>query len=90
MPFAWYYADVPESYRVSPDKARAMYEREIAERASLLLRLGYAAQQTKQRLRAEVAWDFELHRSPEHVDRIDEIVDRVFRRRGVGAGAPTL
>ncbi|PID38275.1 MAG: hypothetical protein CSA65_09750 [Proteobacteria bacterium] len=74
-----------------------MYEREIAERAALLLRLGYSADETRARLSQTVAWDFELHTTPEvlgKVDsilgKVDSIVKTVYTRRGVGAGAPSV
>lgn len=67
-----------------------MYEREIAERAALLLRLGYNAEETRARLRQSVDWDFELHDKPAHLAKVDSIVDSVYTRRGVGAGAPSL
>jgi len=88
MPFPWYQADVPDELLASPDKARAMYENELRERAMLLLRLGYSAEEAKLRLRGNVRWDFELHGKPPHLKRVDSIVDQVFAARRAGVGGP--
>lgn len=89
MPFAWYHSGAVKDSREAA-KARAMYEGELADRAALLLRLGFNKKDVLARLKANVAWDFELHGKPAHEARVKAIVDRVFERRGVGAGAPTL
>ena len=86
MPFPWYQPDVPPL--ASPEKARAMYEAELRERAMLLLRLGYSVEEAKLRLRGNVRWDFELHRAPPHLKRVDAIVDQVFATRRAGVGGP--
>jgi hypothetical protein len=85
MPFPWYQPDVPPP---APEKARAMYEAELRDRAMLLLRLGYTAAETKLRLRGNVHWDFELHGAPPHLKRVDAIVDQVFATRRAGVGGP--
>ncbi|MCC6748285.1 MAG: hypothetical protein IT371_11540 [Deltaproteobacteria bacterium] len=91
MSFPWYVPDVPESYRRAGDKARLMYEAELAERAALLYRLGYSKADAQERLRGNARWDFELHGEPPHAQRVAEIVDRVYARRGTGAGGtPSL
>jgi hypothetical protein len=88
MPFAWYHPDVPNEYRCAPQKATAMYEAELRERARLLLRLGYSKEDAKLRLRGNVLWDFELHAKPTHLDRVSAIVDSVYTARGAGLGGP--
>ena len=89
MPFDWYQPDVPPTDAAT--KATRMYELELAERAALLLRLGYTREETTLRLRTNVEWDFEMHRAPVHRERLDAIVDNVYQRRGMsGGGPPTL
>ncbi len=88
MPFAWYRPDVPNEYRSAPQKAAAMYEAELRERARLLLRLGYTQEEAKERLRGNVLWDFELHERPAHLSRVSAIVDKVYTARGAGQGGP--
>ena len=88
MPFAWYHPDVPNEYRSAAEKATAMYEAELRERARLLLRLGYSQEEAKLRLRGNVLWDFELHTKPEHLDRVSAIVEKVYTARGAGQGGP--
>jgi hypothetical protein len=62
------------------ERRRAMYRREIADRAALLMRLGHKSPAVKTRLKKSVDWDFELHKSPEHAREVDRIVDEVFKR----------
>ena len=90
MPFSWYYPDVPTSYTDAKAKASSMYEREMAERAALLLRLGFSKSETRDRIKGNVEWDFELHAKPAHFKRVNTLVNEVFARRGTGSGAPTL
>lgn len=89
MPFAWYHAETAHDQQSSA-KAREMYERELADRAALLLRLGFAKKDVLARLTANVQWDFDLHGKPAHMQRVKTIVEQVFKRKGVGSGAPTL
>jgi hypothetical protein len=65
-----------------------MYERELRERASLLMRLGYGLEETKLRLRSNVRWDFELHGAPVHLQRVNAIAEQVFAARGAAGGGP--
>ena len=89
MPFDWYTADVPPI--PERQRAAAMYERELTERAALLFRLGFPKAETRARLQAEVAWDFELHAPPPHAKRIRRIVDQVYAHKGgTGPGQPSL
>jgi hypothetical protein len=88
MPFEWYRPDVPAIDAAR--KATRMYELELAERAALLLRLGYSKQEATLRLRTNIEWDFELHEKPTHLDRVDAIVDRVYARRGLEGGGPPM
>lgn len=91
MPFAWYHPDVPPEYTTAPQKAAAMYEAELRDRAQLLMRLGYSKEETKLRLRGNVLWDFELHGKPAHLKRVNAIVDKVYSARGAGqGGTPSL
>ncbi|MBI2892895.1 MAG: hypothetical protein HYY06_05035 [Deltaproteobacteria bacterium] len=82
MAFDWMEPYVPEG-RAAREAAAALaaQEREIAERASLLLRLGYGLAETQMRVRGNLLWDFELHGRPAIVARCDEIVRRVWERR---------
>jgi hypothetical protein len=66
-----------------------MYLGELRERAALLRRLNFNKAETLARLRANVAWDFELHAKPAFVAKLDGIVDDVFGR-GAGGGPPSL
>ena len=88
MPFLWYQPDVPEEYANAGNKAAAMYEAELRERAALLMRLGYSKEETKTRLRGNVRWDFELHGEPAHLKRVNSLVDKVYAARGSGVGGP--
>jgi hypothetical protein len=74
----------------SNQKREAMFRRELEERAALLFRLGYSAKHAKQRLRANVEWDFELTSKPKHVGEVDKIVDSVYRRGGIASGPPSV
>jgi len=88
MPFPWYHPDLPADLASAGKKAAAMYERELAERATLLMRLGYSREEAKMRLRGNVRWDFELHGNPAHLKRIGAIVDQIYAARGAGQGGP--
>ncbi len=72
------------------NKRDEIYREELEDRACLLYRLGYPAKATKARLRANVAWDFEMHGKFRHEKDIDKIVDAVYRRGGGGSGAPSV
>ncbi len=72
------------------EKRHAMYRHELEERAALLHRLGYSRKQAQSRLRANVAWDFELHGKPKHAVDVDQIVEAVYRRGGVASGPPSV
>jgi hypothetical protein len=88
MPFPWYHPDVPAELADAGQKAAAMYEQELTQRAALLLHLGYSREEAKTRLRANVRWDFELHQAPAHLKRVGAIVDQVYAARGAGRGGP--
>jgi hypothetical protein len=87
--FAWNEKKTKGSPVPTPARREEMYRRELEERAALLFRLGYPAKRAKDRLAANVAWDFELHGRPKHASEIDKIVDAVYRRGG-GSGPPTV
>ena len=70
--------------------ALEMYRSDLESRAELLHRLGYSQKRTKERLRMNVAWDFELHARPKHAGEIDKIVERVYRRGFGSPGVPSV
>lgn len=76
--FVW--DDKPGQFKQAAERRRAMFRRELEERATLLLRLGHRAADVKQRLKRAVAWDFELQPRPDQVNDVDHIVDDVFKR----------
>jgi hypothetical protein len=76
--FIW--DEKPKRFTNTNERRRAMYRREVEDRAGLLLRLGYQAKDVKSRLRKSVDWDFDMHKSPEHAADVDRIVDDVYKR----------
>ncbi len=89
QPFDWLEPKVSAAYAASfPAKRREALERELEERAAMLMRLGYSPHEIKVRLRAHLEFD---DAEQELVRRVDEIVDRVETRRGgTKHGAPPL
>ncbi len=90
--FSWWEAKKVPGSRAS-EQRESMFRRELEERAALLHRLGYSAKHAKQRLRANVEWDFELSRNkvtPKHLGEVDRIVDSVYRRGGIASGPPSV
>src|SRR5262245_40233884 len=67
-----------------------MYLSELRERAALLRRLNFDKAEARARLRANVAWDFELHSQPGFLSKIDGIIEDVYGRGGTAGGPPTL
>ena len=67
------------------ERRAAMYRAELLERAGLYYRLGYPSKRAVARLKANVAWDFELAadtRPPGLTDKeIGEIVKAAYLRR---------
>ena len=91
MPFPWYHADVPVEYRSRPDRALQMYVHELKERAALLMRLGFSKEEATSRLKGNVGWDYELHGKPTHLGKVEDVVEAVYRVRGLGGGGtPSL
>jgi len=87
MPFDWMHP------RRVPSRGRdAMYRREMEERAALLFRLGFPQARARDRLAANVAWDFEIGggSSAPAKKEIDQVVDAIYRRGGLRSGAPTV
>ena len=80
--FAWKPVDNRRLAKRHAAERAEMYRREIGERAALLHRLGFTAPRAKSRIKAEVAWDFELHGSPKHASEVDKIVDQIWKRGG--------
>jgi hypothetical protein len=77
--FIW--DDKPSTnYKSSAERRRAMYRREIEDRAALLMRLGYKAAAVKSRLKKSVDWDFDMNKTPEHAREVERIVDDVYKR----------
>jgi hypothetical protein len=91
MPFSfpWWNPDPP---RPAGSARAAMYRRELEQRAALLFRLGSPKAGARQRLQANVAWDFEIGAgTPPSPAEIAELVEAVYRRGGpLGAGTPTV
>ncbi len=80
QPFDWLEPKVPATYAKSfPAKRRAAVERELEERAALLMRLGYPPEQIKLRLRAHLSFDG----AHDFDEKVDAIVDRIEERRGM-------
>ena len=73
----------PTRARSGDERRLAMYRTELAERAALLQRLGHSAEQATARLRANVAWDFDVEARPESLgdEAIAEIVRLAYARR---------
>ena len=79
--FVWTETARPRGTNARNTAAReAMYRRELEERAALLLRLGNTPAYVKQRLLANVAWDFELAGHADHATEVERIVDGLARR----------
>lgn len=76
----------PPRRRAGDDDSRVtMYRRELAERAGLYSRLGYAPSKAISRLQANVKWDFELDTRPRPKGLSDndiaDIVKATYLRR---------
>jgi hypothetical protein len=71
--------------KAQAERRAAMYRAELVDRAGLYSRLGYSNRRAVARLKANVAWDFELTgdgRPPGLTDRdIGEIVKTAYARR---------
>lgn len=80
MSFDWLTPNVLVDNAAERRKAHQMYERELTERSALLFRLGFNKKEIKLRLKSNVRWDFELHEQPEHLRKIDKIVNDVVSR----------
>ena len=84
MPFPWLHATIPDDVTGSfPAKRHAMLQREIRERAALLMRLGHSRAATAAACRANLEWEFELEALPPVVGEIDGLVAEVYDRAGV-------
>ncbi len=67
-------------FKRAKEQRRAMYRREIEDRAALLMRLGHKAADVKARLKKSVDWDFDMNEAPDHAGEVDRIVDDVYKR----------
>jgi hypothetical protein len=86
MSFPWLAPSKPRRRRSRDGEHRlAMYKDELVQRAGLYYRLGYPPSRAIARLKANVAWDFELGtegRPPGLSDKdIAEIVKATYLRR---------
>jgi hypothetical protein len=81
MPFDWMDPSVPKGQAARERKSTtAALEREMADRAALLRRLGYSLAEAKLRVRGNLLWDFEIQGRPAIAARVDDIVSRVYGR----------
>lgn len=84
MPFDYMHADVNEAYadEMKP-KAKEVHLVALRERAALLFRLGYTKEETAERLRQNVTWDFDMWAAsvPDFYREIDALVEDVYRRK---------
>jgi hypothetical protein len=76
-----------EAARAQKARREAMYRVELEERAALLQRLGHGKDHVRQRLQANLAWDFERGESPLTAAHVDAIVDKVFGANGAAGAA---
>jgi hypothetical protein len=91
MNFPWWEPKIPARARATAAARReTMYLRELEERAALLKRLQYSRDRCRQRLAANVRWDFELHKAPAFLARIDAIVDAAYGKGSRRGGPPSL
>ncbi len=84
MPFDYMYSDVPQRFTSAPEKAKAMYRRELVERAAMLRRLGYTRDEARVRLETNFEWDWEVNETPVELaglqDEIRSVVEEVYSR----------
>lgn len=91
MGFAFPWWNVDSGARALPGSAKkreTMYLRELEERAALLFRLRYSKDEARRRLRGNVQWDFELHRKPAFLSKVDALVEQTWKRGGRSRGGP--
>ena len=82
--FDWMTPTRPPRKPITNSERRGeMLRHDLEERASLLYRLGFSQKRCKARLKANLAWDFELHGQPPPATEIDRVVDAVYRRGGI-------
>lgn len=77
--FEW----IGSTARTSLDNTRAVREDEIDKRAFLLARLGYPKKHAEERLRANLAWEYERVGKPRLQKRVGAIVSAAYKRAGV-------
>ena len=88
--FDWMTPTTPPRKTTSgSDRRGEMLRHDLEERASLLFRLGFSRKRCQARLKANLAWDFELSGRPPSATEIDRVVDAVYRRGGI-AGSPSV
>lgn len=87
--FPWWETDLTGGSSTETTKRReAMYAREIEERAALFHRMGFTREDAKQRLRANLSWDFEQHANPKLLSKVDSMVEQIWKRGGRLRGGP--
>ena len=90
-PFDWMESRRPDPVRQAEkqkERREAMYRVEMEERAALLQRLGQSKEKVRQRLSANLDWDFPGGASPVPPAALDAIVDRVFGQTPTGRNVP--
>jgi hypothetical protein len=88
LPFEW--LQTPRSGRGRAHLRESVYLAELRDRAALLYRLRYDRAEAKARLRANVAWDFEMHAAPPFAAKVDGVVDEIYGRGGSSGGPLSL
>jgi len=83
MPFDWLHNKInPEFAKKIEPRFYEMHRLEMEQRARLLFNLKYPRERAIERIRQNIAWDFELSRIPQFYEEVPEVVDRVYRRSG--------
>ncbi len=81
MPFSWYHYSPPEAFSAEEDaKGEAQVADRVREQARILRNLGYDADETIQRVRVDLKWEWELPRGRGIPcwDRVEELVEETY------------
>ena len=80
MPFDWVMNKQNPAFvkKIAP-RFGEMHRREIEQRAKLLFNLKFNRDAAVARIKAKIAWEFELSRLPKFHKEVGAIVDRVYR-----------
>ena len=80
MPFDWMHVKQNPAFLAKIESRFVeMHRREIEQRARLLYNLKFGRDAAVARIRAKIAWEFELSRTPKFHKEVGAIVDRVYR-----------